>query len=63
MKLIVYSKEINMDDKQKKALIKLLNIAKLEMLDWFNQSVIGWPDSKQRFMVKVKRIEIEESNK
>ena len=52
-----------MNDKQKKALIKLLNIAKLEMLDWFNQSVIGWPDSKQRFMVKVKRIEIEESNK
>ena len=52
-----------MDDKQKKALIKLLNIAKIEMLDWFNESVIGYPDAKQRFMVKVKKIEIEESNK
>jgi len=49
-----------MDEKQRKALIRLLCIAKIEMLDWFNNSVIGYPDAKQKFMVKVKKIEIEE---
>lgn len=32
----------------------------LNLLDWFNRSVIGYPDEKQRFMVKIEKIKIEE---
>ena len=34
--------------------------AQNELLDWFNLSVIGYPDEKQRFMVRVKKITLEE---
>ena len=51
-----------MDKEQSRALVKLLNIAKVEMLDWFSESVIGHTDSKQRFLVDIKRKEVEKSN-
>lgn len=29
-----------------------------EMLDWFNRSVIGYPDAKERFLVSIRRQQI-----
>jgi hypothetical protein len=38
---------------------KLLKQSKLEMLEWFRVSVIGYDDSKARMMVEAKKLEIE----
>lgn len=46
-----------------KILSQNTNNTKVEMLDWFNRSVIGYDDNKQRFLVKVEKIKIEELNK
>lgn len=39
--------------------LKEIKKAKLEMLNWFYRSVAGYPDAKQRLVIKAKQAEIE----